>query len=289
MTSSAHRGSNVGGLAPEVYRDLVRQALAEDRGAGDATSAVTIPRGVRARGTIIAKGDIVIAGIDVAAETFRQLDAESAFEVLWGDGARVQKGEVVANVRGDAHALLEAERTALNFLQRLCGIATLTARFVDAARGGITILDTRKTTPGFRTLEKYAVRCGGGTNHRLRLDDGILIKDNHKRLAGSVGPAASRAMQESGGLPVEVEVESLDELDEVLKTGVPRILLDNFTTYDIREAVRRVNGRAEIEISGGVTLERIPELATTGAQYVSIGALTHSAPAADLSFELEPE
>jgi nicotinate-nucleotide pyrophosphorylase (carboxylating) len=276
-------------LAPEAYQELVRQALAEDRGRGDATTAATVARGIRARGTIIAKSDLVVAGLDVAAETFRQLDPKSAFEVRWGDGSRVQPGESVAGVRGDAHALLEAERTALNFLQRLCGIATLTAKFVDAARGGITILDTRKTTPGLRALEKYAVRCGGGTNHRLRLDDGILIKDNHKRLAGGVGAAAARAMQESSGLPVEVEVENLDELDEVLKTGVPRILLDNFTTYDIREAVRRVNGRAEIEISGGVTLERIPELATTGAQYVSIGALTHSAPAADLSFELEPE
>ena len=276
-------------LAPEAYRDLIRQALAEDRGRGDATSAATVARGIRARGTILAKADLVVAGVDVAAETFKQLDAKASFEVRWGDGSRVQTGEVVALVHGDAHALLEAERTALNFLQRLCGIATLTSRFVDAARGRITILDTRKTTPGFRALEKYAVRCGGGTNHRLRLDDGILIKDNHKRLAGGVAAAASRAMTENAGLPVEVEVENLDELDQVLKTGVPRILLDNFTTYDIREAVKRVNGRAEIEISGGVTLERIPELATTGAQYVSIGALTHSAPAADLSFELEPE
>ena len=276
-------------LPPEAYRDLVRQALAEDRGAGDATSAATIAGGTRARGAIIAKGDMVIAGLEVAAEAFRQLDPQSAFEVLWGDGSRVQKGEVVANVRGDARALLEAERTALNFLQRLCGVATLTAKFVDAARGGITILDTRKTTPGFRVLEKYAVRCGGGTNHRHRLDDGILIKDNHKRLAGGVAAAARSAMEKGAGLPVEVEVENLAELDEVLKTGVPRILLDNFTTYDIREAVKRVNGRADIEISGGVTLDRIPELATTGAQYVSIGALTHSAPAADLSFELEPE
>jgi nicotinate-nucleotide pyrophosphorylase (carboxylating) len=284
-----HRSLGEGGLAPEDYRDLVRQALAEDRGRGDATSAATVARGIRARGAILAKVDLVVAGIDVAAEAFRQLDPKSSFEVRWGDGSRVQPGEVVAYVRGDAHALLEAERTALNFLQRLCGIATLTAKFVDAARGGITILDTRKTTPGFRALEKYAVRCGGGTNHRLALDDGILIKDNHKRLAGGVASAASRAMQESGGLPVEVEVENLDELDQVMKTGVPRVLLDNFTTYDIREAVKRVNGRAEIEISGGVTLERIPELATTGAQYVSIGALTHSAPAADLSFELEPE
>jgi nicotinate-nucleotide pyrophosphorylase (carboxylating) len=275
-------------LPPEAYRDLVRQALAEDRGQGDATSAATITTGTRARGTIIAKTDLVVAGIDVAAEAFHQLDPHAVFEVRWGDGSRVQPGEVVAAISGDAHALLEAERTALNFLQRLCGIATLTAKFVDASKGRITILDTRKTTPGFRALEKYAVRCGGGTNHRQRLDDGILIKDNHKRLTGGVAAAATRAMQASSGLPVEVEVENLDELDAVLQTGVPRILLDNFTTYDIREAVARVNGRAEIEISGGVTLERIPELATTGAQYVSIGALTHSAPAADLSFELEP-
>ena len=279
----------VSALPVEAYRDLVRQALAEDRGRGDATSAATVAKGIRARGTIMAKSDLVVAGIDVAAEAFRQLDPKAVFEVRWGDGSRVQAGEIVADVIGDAHALLEADRTALNFLQRLSGIAPLTAKFVDAARGGITILDTRKTTPGFRALEKFAVRCGGGTNHRLRLDDGILIKDNHKRLAGGVGAAAARAMKDSGGLPVEVEVENLAELDEVLKTGVPRILLDNFTTYDIREAVTRVNGRAEIEISGGVTLERIPELATTGAQYVSIGALTHSAPAADLSFELEPE
>lgn len=275
-------------IAPEAYRDLVRQALAEDRGRGDATSAATIARGTRARGTIIAKSDLVVAGLDVAAEAFRQLDPHSVFEVQWGDGSRVQPGEVVANVRGDAHALLEAERTALNFLQRLSGIATLTAKFIDAAGGGITILDTRKTTPGFRVLEKYAVRCGGGTNHRHRLDDGILIKDNHKRLGGGVAAAARRAMEQSGGLPVVVEVETFAELDEVLETGVPRILLDNFSTYDIREAVKRVSGRAEIEISGGVTLERMPELATTGARYVSIGALTHSAPAADLSFELEP-
>jgi nicotinate-nucleotide pyrophosphorylase (carboxylating) len=275
-------------LAPEAYRDLVRQALAEDRGRGDATSAATIARGIRARGAIVAKSDLVVAGVDVAADAFRQLDPDAVFEIAWGDGSHVQHGEVVATVRGDAHALLEAERTALNFLQRLSGIATLTAKFVDAAGGAITILDTRKTTPGFRALEKYAVRCGGGTNHRQRLDDGILIKDNHKRLAGGVGAAALRAMQSSGGLPVEVEVENLEELDEALQAGVPRILLDNFTTYDIREAVKRINGRARIEISGGVTLERIPELATTGADYVSIGALTHSAPAADLSFELEP-
>jgi nicotinate-nucleotide pyrophosphorylase (carboxylating) len=177
-------------LEPEAYRALVRDALAEDRGRGDATSAATITPGQRARGVIVAKGEIVIAGLALAAEAFRQLDPAAVFEVRWADGARVQSGEVVAAVTGDARALLEAERTALNFLQRLSGIATLTARFVDAAAGGITVLDTRKTTPGFRALEKYAVRCGGGTNHRQRLDDGILIKDNHKRLAGGVRAAA---------------------------------------------------------------------------------------------------
>ncbi|MDO8679389.1 MAG: carboxylating nicotinate-nucleotide diphosphorylase [Acidobacteriota bacterium] len=276
-------------LPPEAYRDLVRSALAEDHGRGDATSAATIAAGQRSRGTIVAKSELVVAGIDVAAEAFRQTDPSSVFEVRWGDGSHVEAGETVAIVSGDARALLAAERTALNFLQRSCGIATLTWRFVDAARGRITILDTRKTTPGFRALEKYAVLCGGGSNHRQGLDDGILIKDNHKRLAGGVRAAAERAMKEAHGLPVEVEVETLAELEEALAAGVPRVLLDNFTTYDIREAVKRVAGRAEIEISGGVTLERIPELATTGAQYVSVGALTHSAPSADLSFELEPD
>ena len=275
-------------LPPEAYRHLVRDALTEDRGRGDVTSAATIAAGQRARGVIVAKAPIVIAGLDVAAETFRQADPAAVFEVRWADGGHVQAGDPIATVTGDARALLEAERTALNFLQRLSGMATLTAKFVDAAGGGITVLDTRKTTPGWRALEKYAVRCGGGTNHRQRLDDGILIKDNHKRLAGGVRAAVERAMRAGGGLPVEVEVETLAELDEVLGTGVPRILLDNFTTYDIREAVARVAGRAAIEISGGVTLARMPELATTGAQFVSVGALTHSAPAADLSFEVEP-
>jgi nicotinate-nucleotide pyrophosphorylase (carboxylating) len=194
----------------------------------------------------------------------------------------------VAIVSGPARALLAAERTALNFLQRLSGIATLTSKYVAAAAGRITILDTRKTTPTLRVLEKYAVRAGGGTNHRQRLDDAILIKDNHKRLTGGVADGTTAALANAGGLPVEVEVESLDELDAALASGAPRILLDNFTTYDIRQAMTRIGGRAEVELSGGVTLDRIPELATTGAKYVSVGALTHSAPAADLSFEMEP-
>jgi nicotinate-nucleotide pyrophosphorylase (carboxylating) len=276
------------GLPLEAYRDLVRRALEEDLGAGDVTSAAIVSAGTRARGTIMAKAPLVVAGLDVAAEAFRQSDPSAVFEVRWGDGSRVQAGETVAVIVADARALLAAERTALNFLQRLSGIATLTSQYVDAAHGGITVLDTRKTTPTLRALEKYAVRVGGGTNHRQRLDDGLLIKDNHKRLAGGVGRATALAVGSSAGVPVEVEVETLDELEAAIASGAPRILLDNFTTYDIREAVARVAGRAEIEISGGVTLARIPELATSGAQFVSIGALTHSAPAVDLSLEIEP-
>ncbi len=271
----------------QTYVDLIRAALAEDIGAGDITSAATIPEGLRARGTLLAKSALVVAGLDLAAETFRQLDPAGVFEVRWGDGAHVQPGDVIATATGQARALLTAERTALNILQRLSGIATLTSGFVTAAAGRITVLDTRKTTPGWRHLEKYAVRCGGGTNHRQRLDDGVLIKDNHKRLAGGIRAAVAAAMAGVHGLPIEVEVEDLAELDEALAAGAPRILLDNFTTYDIRLAVERIAGRAEIEISGGVTLERIPELGSTGADFVSVGALTHSAPAADISFELE--
>ena len=275
-------------LAPEAYRDLVRRALEEDLGSGDATSRATIPESQRARGSLVAKSPLVVAGLDVAAEAFHQLDRSAVVEVRWGDSSHVQAGDVVALVTGTARALLAAERTALNFLQRLSDIATLTARCVAAAAGRITVLDTRKTTPTLRALEKYAVRCGGGTNHRQRLDEALLIKDNHKQLAEGIEQAVRRAQTNQSALPLEVEVDTLAELDAVLALRVSRILLDNFTTADIREAMRRIDGRAEVEISGGVTVERIPELATTGARYVSIGALTHSAPAADLSFELEP-
>ena len=277
-----------GTLPVEAYRDLVARALAEDIGRGDATSAAVVDEGLTARGVIQAKTRLVVAGLDVCAEVFRQCDAGVVVEVRWGDGARCEPGDVVAVVTGRARALLTAERTALNILQRLSGIATLTSAFVAAASGRITVLDTRKTTPTLRVLEKYAVRCGGGTNHRQRLDDAILIKDNHKRLAGGMPEAVRRALAHAGGLSVEVEVETLDELDQALAAGAPSVLLDNFTTYDLRLAVAKVAGRARVEISGGVTLERLPEIATTGADAVSVGALTHSAPAVDLSFELEP-
>ena len=278
-------------LAPlpvEAYRDLVARALAEDIGQGDVTSRVVVDADLMARGVILAKAPIVVAGLDVAFEVFRQVDPDVVVDVRWGDGAHCERGETVAVVTGRARALLTAERTALNLLQRLSGIATLTASYVDAAAGRIRLLDTRKTTPTFRALEKYAVRCGGGTNHRFGLDDAILIKDNHKRLAGGITPAVTRALAAATGLRVEVEVETLAELDEALAAGATSVLLDNFTTYDLRRAVERVAGRARLEVSGGVTRERVAEIASTGADTVSVGALTHSAPAVDLSFELEP-
>ena len=276
-------------LPKELILRHVQAALAEDIGAGDTTTLATVPESAVGRAAMVAREELVVCGLPLAEAAFQQQSASCQISSTTQDGSRVHRGDPLMEVRGAARALLTAERVALNFMGHLSGVATATHQLVERIAGTkARIICTRKTTPGLRVLEKYAVRCGGGTNHRQRLDDGILIKDNHKRLAGGVGAAASRAMAQSQGLPVEVEVENLAELDEALKAGVPRILLDNFTTDDIREAVARVNGKADIEISGGVTLDRIPELASTGAQYVSIGALTHSAPAADLSFELEP-
>ncbi|GAC1398466.1 MAG: carboxylating nicotinate-nucleotide diphosphorylase [Thermoanaerobaculia bacterium] len=248
-----------------------------------------VPSDLRARGIILVKSSCVIAGLDVAAEAFSQLDPGCVFERKHKDGERCEPGDIVAELRGQAGSMLTAERTALNFLQRLSGIATLTRRFVDASGGTITILDTRKTTPTLRALEKYAVRAGRGTNHRGGLDDGVLIKDNHVRLAGGVREAVRRMKDADPEMPIEVEVQSLDEVDAAVAAGADIILVDNLPLETIREAVKRVNGRAKIELSGGVTLERMPDLAKTGANYVSVGALTHSAPAADLIFELEPE
>jgi len=275
-------------LDPALYREIVRRALAEDLGWGDVTTEATVPPELRARGIILAKSPCVLAGLDVAAEVFTQLDPGCTIDRRKKDSDRCEPGDVVAELTGGAAAMITAERTALNFLQRLSGIATLTRRFVDAAAGRIVILDTRKTTPTLRALEKYAVRAGSGTNHRAGLDDGILIKDNHIRLAGSVAEAVKRMKDDDPEMPIEIEAQSLEQVDAALKAGVDVILVDNLPTATITEAVRRAQGRAKVEISGGVTLERLPELAKTGANYVSIGALTHSAPATDLSFELEP-
>ncbi len=275
-------------LPPDAYRDLVARALAEDIGAGDITSAATITTEQRARGIMLTRSNLVLAGLDIAAETFRQRDGDVIFSAHLRDGQQCAAGTVVAEVAGSARALLAAERTALNFIQRLSGIATETHRYVAAAAGKIIVLDTRKTTPTFRVLEKYAVRCGGGTNHRYRLDDGVLIKDNHKRLAGGITAVLTRARAAGVGLPIEVEVETLDELDQALAAGAERILLDNFDGSHMRDAVQRCRGRAVVEVSGGVTLDRLHEIAEIGADFVSVGALTHSVRAADMSFELEP-
>jgi nicotinate-nucleotide pyrophosphorylase (carboxylating) len=275
-------------LDPGHYRELVRRALAEDFGWGDVTTDGTIEREQKGRGVIVAKCDCVLAGVDIAAEAFRQMDPGVAITIRKKDGSELKHGDEVAEIVGTATALLTAERTALNFMQRLSGIATLTRAFVKAAGDRIIILDTRKTTPILRALEKYAVRAGGGVNHRGGLDDGILIKDNHIRLAGGVQAAVTRMRKANREMPTEVEAQSLEQVDEALEAGADIILLDNLSTPEIVEAVRRCQGRAKTEISGGVSLQRLPELAATGADYVSVGALTHSAPSADLSFEIEP-
>ena len=275
-------------LDPGIYREIVRRALAEDFGWGDITTETVIDRDQTAHGIILSKSSCVIAGLDIASEAFRQLDPRVVVEVRCTDGDRAEPATVVAEYRGQAAALLTAERTALNFLQRLSGIATVTRQFVEAAAGRVVVLDTRKTTPLLRALEKYAVRAGGGVNHRAGLDSGILIKDNHVRVAGGVEQAVTRMRAGNREMPTEVEAQTLDEVDAALRAGSEIILLDNLSTPDIVEAVKRCRGRAKTEISGGVTLQRMRELAATGADYISVGALTHSAPAVDLSFELEP-
>lgn len=270
--------------------DVIRRALAEDIGSGDITTAATVPAGVVGRGVLLAKAPLVVAGLDVAHAVFVHVAGPAAmtFSPLVADGDMVAAGDVLARVEGPAAALLTAERTALNLLQRLSGIATATREYVAAAAGRITILDTRKTTPTLRALEKYAVRVGGGTNHRFGLDDLILIKDNHVRLSGGIAPAITHARAAAPGLRVEVEAQTVDEAAQAADAGADIILLDNLSTPEIRQAVAIIAGRAETEISGGVTLDRIAELATTGADYVSVGALTHSVRAADISLEIEP-
>ena len=275
-------------LDPGIYRELVRRALAEDFGWGDVTTDGVIDAQLKARAVILAKSPCVIAGLDIASEAFRQMDPGVAITVHHGDGSWCEPGTIVAEYQGHASSLLTAERTALNFLQRLSGTATLTRRFVEAAAGRIVVLDTRKTSPLLRALEKYAVRAGGGVNHRSGLDDGILIKDNHVRLAGGVVNAVTRMRKKTREMATEVEAQSLQQVDDALAAGADIILLDNLSTPDIIAAVQKCRGRAKTEISGGVTLARLPELAATGADYVSVGALTHSAPAVDLSFEIEP-
>lgn len=270
--------------------DVIRRALAEDIGGGDITTAATVPAGVMGRGVLLAKAPLVVAGMDVARAVFARVAGPDAvtFSALVADGDIVDAGDVLARVEGPAAALLTAERTALNLLQRMSGIATATRAYVAAAAGRITVLDTRKTTPTLRALEKYAVRAGGGTNHRFGLYDRILIKDNHVRLSGGIARAIAQARAAAPGMRVEVEAQTVDEAAQAADAGADIILLDNLSTPEIRDAVATIAGRAKTEISGGVTLDRIAELAATGADYVSVGALTHSVRAADISLEIGP-
>ncbi|MYC81868.1 MAG: carboxylating nicotinate-nucleotide diphosphorylase [Acidobacteria bacterium] len=268
---------------------IVSQALAEDRGAGDVTSRLTVDPSLQARGDFRAKADLVLAGWPVVAETFRILSDGFASRAFVGEGDRVARGSLLGTVRGPALLLLGGERVALNFLQRCSGIATLTRAMVRAVEGtGITVLDTRKTTPGLRFLEKYAVATGGGKNHRFGLYDGILIKENHIRAAGGIQSAVSRIRSAPGPAQrIEVEVSDLQELEEALRVGAEAVLLDNMTPGQVRECVARTRGRAVLEVSGGIDLHNIRDYAVTGVDFISVGALTHSATAADISLELQ--
>jgi nicotinate-nucleotide pyrophosphorylase (carboxylating) len=271
--------------------DVIERALSEDVGAGDATSEATVPAGLRARATITQKAPGVISGLGVAEAVFRRLDPDAVIERLGPEGEWREAGSPVLRVEGSARALLTGERTALNFLGRLSGVATLTATVVRAVRdagGEAELLDTRKTTPGLRELEKQAVADGGGVNHRAGLYDFILIKENHSAAAGGVGAAVRRAREARPDLPLAVEVRNPAEIDEALAAGAPRLLLDNMSPDEIRAAVAQVGGRAVLEASGGIDPDTVLVYATiSGLHYVSMGALTHSAPALDLSLLLE--
>lgn len=272
----------------QEIREIVERALAEDLGSGDVTSVPIIPANTRLYGEFLAKERGVLAGMDVVRETFRQVDETIAFAPLMEDGNAFEVGDILATVSGKGPGILIAERVALNFLQRMSGVATMTRSYVEATAGTSTrILDTRKTMPGLRALDKLAVRLGGGTNHRTGLYDMVLIKDNHIEAAGSITAAVARVRQAGITLAIEVEIDSLDQLDEALAAQVDRIMLDNMDTATMQQAVERVGGRVELEASGGITLPRIPEIAATGVDFISVGALTHSVKALDISLDLK--
>ena len=276
--------------APTDLDRVVTTALAEDVGSGDVTSESLLDPAVTCRAELLLKQPGVVCGLPAAEAVFRVLDADLRLEPLAADGDRIDDAPVVvARVEGNARALLTGERTALNLLGRLSGIATLTRRFVDAVEGtGATILDTRKTAPGLRSLEKYAVRCGGGENHRLGLYDAILVKDNHLRLAGGIRPAVERLRDAGTDLLIEVEVETLDGVREALAAGADRILLDNMPPGLLRAAVALAGGRVPLEASGGVSLTTVRAIAETGVDFISSGALTHSARSLDVSMKVLP-
>jgi nicotinate-nucleotide pyrophosphorylase (carboxylating) len=282
-------------LDPSQWRDLLRSFLSEDIGAGDVTTEATVPATLRARGEVVAKAPLVLAGIELFTEVFSLLDRTATSDLVSRDGDELSPGHIPAVVSASARALLTGERVALNLLQRLSGVATLTRRFARAVEGtSAEILDTRKTTPGLRALEKYAVRVGGGRNHRKDLGEAILIKENHIRLAGGVSEAlrAAKIARRSAAW-IEIEVTNLDELHEALPHNPDVILLDNMSPRLVRQAVDQVQSHPSTnmirtEASGGITLHNVREFAEAGVDWISIGALTHSAPAMDLSFEIEP-
>jgi nicotinate-nucleotide pyrophosphorylase (carboxylating) len=273
-------------VATDTLERIVHAALAEDIGAGDVTTDAVVDADAVATAEIVVKEAGVVCGLRAAAETFRALDPEIRVELLARDGEPVSPNAVVVRIGGSARAILTGERVALNFLGRLSGIATLTRRYVDAIEGtGVAVLDTRKTTPGLRELEKYAVASGGGRNHRFGLDDAVLVKDNHLRAAGSIAGAVELVRAHTD-LPIEVECETLAQVGEALDAGVDAILLDNMTLAELREAVALAGGRARLEASGGVNLDTIRAVAESGVDEISVGALTHSAHSLDVSLEL---
>ena len=282
-------------VSREQFRRIVSQALAEDLAFGDVTTEALVPSELKGKASILVKRDGVLAGIDVAKEVFQQVDHSLRFRALAKDGAKVRKGDVVAIVEGKVASILKAERTALNFLQHLSGIATETARYVDAVSGTKAVItDTRKTIPGLRLLEKYAVRAGGGRNHRLNLGDGVLIKDNHLmalRASGvGLGDAVKKARRRAlRATKVEVEVESVKQAREALSAGADIVMLDNMKVTNMLKVVKLAQGRALLEASGGITLDNVRSVAKTGVDLISVGALTHSAKALDISLELELE
>ncbi len=277
-------------IKPDALTALVRAALDEDQAQQDITSIATITKEARTRARLVARANGVLSGVALAIEAFRQLDPKVTVRVDAEDGTPLARGTSVLFVSGHARGILGAERVALNYLQRLSGVASLTAKYVEAVQGtGARILDTRKTTPGWRHLEKYAVRCGGGTNHRMDLAAAVLIKDNHlAALHGDVRSAVDRARAiASAGTTVEIECDTLEQVDAAVAARADIVLLDNMSLDQLREAVQRIGGRAKSEASGGVRLETVRAIAETGVDFVSVGALTHSAPALDLALDFE--
>lgn len=277
-------------LNPLLITEAVRTALIEDLGrAGDITTLATIPAGKRARAVIAARKSGVIAGLPFAREAFRQYDPSVLFEAAMSDGDKLEPGAIVARIEGEARSVLSAERVALNFMGRLSGISTLAAAYVAKVAGTkAMIVDTRKTTPGLRAFEKYAVRCGGAGNHRYGLDDAILIKDNHVAVAGGIRPALQAAKRQAGNfVKIEIEVDTLAQLEEVLAEGADIVMLDNMSVADLITGVAMVGGRMKVEASGGITLDTVAAIAATGVDMISVGALTHSASVLDLGLDIE--